>query len=300
MGDENADLLAQMMEAFRASDFPQEGLPEMQAFLTGALADCAREPEKLAMIAIMPLTIGDLASVRSLLERAKSAGSVDAALGIAGGAAEYGHEALALEALDAAEAMGFADGESERVRILLTTENVAAARPLLEKRAKDGDARSAYILARILEADEPDQAMALLQRAYELGSGDAAFRIGLLTHDDPSSEDFDTWIDRAIDLGCGDALLMRGLKLGEDDRQAGEPFLRRAVEEFEHGAAARELGVWEREAGNTESALQLFHRAAEFGNTTAMYDLGVYHEHRMERDQAREWYEKGAEAGDDD
>jgi hypothetical protein len=221
-------------------------------------------------------------------------------LSIAGGAAEHGNEALALEALEMAEAMGYADGESDRIRIFMKTDNFAAARPLLAKRADDGDASSAFVLARMIEDEEPEQAMALLHRAYELGSGDAALQIGLRTENDPGSEGIDVWVDRAIELGSGDALILRGLSLGQDDRQAGEPYLRRAIEEFENAFAMRELGVWEREAGNMESALQLFHQAAEAGNTTAMYDLGVHHEHRMERDTAREWYVRGAEAGDED
>ncbi len=299
-GDDNAALLAQMMDAFRASDFPQESLPGLQEFLMRELADSSSDPDKLGMIAIMPLVAGDLASVRVLLDRAKAARALDAVLSIAGGAAEHGHEALALEALEMAEAMGYADGELDRIRIFMKTDNFAAARPLLEKRAEDGDGSSAYVLARIIEDEEPEQAMALLHRAYELGSGDAALQIGLRTKNDPASEGIDVWIDRAIELGSGDALVFRGISLGDDDRQAGEPYLRRAIDEFQHSGAMRELGVWEREAGNIESALQLFHQAAEAGNTTAMYDLGVHHEHRMERDTAREWYVKGAEAGDQD
>ncbi len=299
-GDDNAALLTQMMDAFRASDFPQESLPGLQEFLMQELAASSSDPDKLGMIAIMPLAAGDVASVRVLLDRAKAAAALDAVLSIAGGAAEHGNEALALEALEMAEAMGYADGESDRIRIFMKTDNFAAARPLLAKRADDGDASSAFVLARMIEDEEPEQAMALLHRAYELGSGDAALQIGLRSENDPASEGIDVWVDRAIELGSGDALILRGLSLGEDDRQAGEPYLRRAIEEFENAFAMRELGVWEREAGNMESALQLFHQAAEAGNTTAMYDLGVYHEHRMERDTAREWYVRGAEAGDED
>ena len=298
-GDENAALLSQMMEALRASDFPSESLPELQEYLMGGLAGSATDPEQLGWVAIVPLRIGDLASVTVLLDRAKAAGSVNAALSISGGAAESGHEALAIEALEAAESMGYTDGESGRLTIYKMTGNFEAARPLFEKLADDGDADAAYLLAMSVASEEPDEAIVLLHRAYKLGSGDAALQIGLKTEDAPDSEGIEVWLDRAIELGSGDALMLRGLNLGDEDRQAGEPYLRRAIEEFEHDSAMRELGVWEREAGNLESALQLFHQAAEAGNTTAMYDLGIYHEHRMERDEARAWYEKGAEAGDE-
>jgi TPR repeat protein len=299
-GDDNAALLAQMMEAFRASDFPQESLPGLQEFIMSALTDASSDPDKLGMVAIPAIMVGDLESVRSLLKRAQAAGALQAVLGISGGAAENGYEALAIEALEAAESMGYADGELDRISIYAKTDNIAAARPLLEKRSQEGDAAAAFILSQMIEDDEPAQAKALLHRAYELGSGDAALRIGLTTEDDPDTEGIDVWLDRAIELGSGVALMLRGIRLGGEDRQAGEPYLRRAIEEFENAEAMRELGVWEREAGNIESALQLFHQAAEAGNTTAMYDLGVYHEHRMERDTAREWYVRGAEAGDED
>ena len=58
------------------------------------------------------------------------------------------------------------------------------------------------------------------------------------------------------------------------------------------------------QAQKYNEARRYYTRAAELGNTTAMYDLGVLYEHgqgvQQDYAQARAWFQKGADAGNAD
>ena len=67
------------------------------------------------------------------------------------------------------------------------------------------------------------------------------------------------------------------------------------------GYAMKTKGLRADQAQKYDEAKRYYTRAAELGNTTAMYDLGVLYAngHGVEQDyvQARAWYQKAADAG---
>ncbi len=299
--DDGDELLTRIIEHHRSLGLDEQNLAELQGLLEHALAGFEDDPNSLGVIMYVCVKSLDYASAQALIERAKRLESIEALTAMSISAAKGEAEWLALDALAAAESLGFADGDQFRLVIYMDCGNATAAIPLLERTVRDGDDRAAYLLGRLVEEEDAKRAIELYRVAYDAGIGDAALRLGFLSGDHPVGDDLETWFGRAAELGSEQGLIFKAVSCSEEgDRAAGTAYLRRAIDEHDSADAMRELGVWEREAGNAETALDLFHRAAEGGNTTAMYDLGVFHEHRLERAEARDWYKRGAEAGDED
>ncbi len=301
LADDGDELLTRIIDHHRNLGLDEQGLAELRVLLMGAMAGFEDDPRSLGVIMHFCVKSLDYASARALIERAKRLESIEALTAMSLAAAKGKTEWLALDALAAAESLGFADGDEFRLGIYMDCGNVTAAIPLLERTVRDGDPGAAYVLGRLVEEEDVKRAIELYRVAYDAGIGDAALSLGVLSKDHPVGDDLHTWFDRAAELGSEQGLIFKAVSCSEEgDRAAGTAYLRRAIDEHDSADAMRELGVWEREAGNAETALDLFHRAAEGGNTTAMYDLGVFHEHRLERAEARDWYKRGAEAGDED
>ncbi len=301
LADDGDELLTRIIDHHRSLGLDELGLAKLRGLLMGAMAGFEDDPRNLGVIMHFCVKSGDYASAQVLIELAKRLESIEALTAMSLSAAKGEAELLALDALAAAESLGFADGDDFRFGIYMDCGNATAAIPLLERAIRDGDDRAAYLLGRLVEEEDVKRAIELYRVAYDAGIGDAALRLGVLSEDHPVGDDLETWLDRAAELGSEQGLIFKAIRCSKDgDRAAGTAYLRRAIDEHDSADAMRELGVWEREAGNAETALDLFHRAAKGGNTTAMYDLGVFHEHRLERAEARDWYKRGAEAGDED
>jgi TPR repeat protein len=156
------------------------------------------------------------------------------------------------------------------------------------------------------------QAHELFAKASDLGSGIAAYHLGVIFMNGLDSErdvaKATFWLKRGVELGDVHAMAALGLLYSiEPDRvhdaQAYELFVKAANED---PIAMNSMGVFY-EAGRQvaqdyAAARSWYERAAARGNEVAMRNLGLLYEHGtgVSRDlaTARYWYERAAAAGD--
>jgi TPR repeat protein len=105
----------------------------------------------------------------------------------------------------------------------------ARAPAMLERAAALGYAPSALALGRHAEADDPGRAAAHFARAAELGSGEGAYRAGLLAERSGEVESARAFWRRAIDLGHWTAANDLALSLLNDPARRDEAQARRLL-----------------------------------------------------------------------
>jgi|GEM_PF-2557197 len=241
-------------------------------------------------------------TVRPILERAAALGNAEAMFLLAGSAFRNDDAETEARWLDEAAKLDYVPALELLGRHAFEADNADEAEALFKRASALGSADAEYWfgLWASSRADN-DLARKHMLTASDRGSADAAYFLARLDLNANNTEGFSSWMARAVELGHPDALLYMGLDaVDQGDRDRGRGIFERGVDEFEHPSAMRELGVLEREDGNVERAMSLFHAAADQDNTHAMYDIGIFHEYRGELEQAREWYQRGADLDDSD
>lgn len=168
-----------------------------------------------------------------------------------------------------------------------------------------------------LVEEDMNRAKQLLEKAIELGSGSAAYRLGWMYERGFFSEkpDYGTameYYEKAASLNnadgyCRVALYLANGYSGVTDAVRSREYYEKAAE-MGSGYALVELSfLYEQGDGvekSYEKAFELINKAAEGGYPYAMYRVGLYLEKGVlgeaKQEEALAWYEKAAEAGDNE
>lgn len=158
-----------------------------------------------------------------------------------------------------------------------------------------------------------ERAHELLEKAAELGSGSAIYRIGWMYERGVLTENPDyvkalEYYEKAAELGntdgyCRAALYLADGYAGVTDEEKAKAYYEKAAEQGSAYAIV-ELGLIEEAEKNYQQAFELYRKAAEQEYPYGMYRVGFFlsegilGEARPEEDVS--WYLKAAEAGDSD
>jgi TPR repeat protein len=262
--------------------------------------------EDLAELGILGLTLcklqlSDLA--RDVLARSEVSGTSNVAAAIAIEAADQGSAELALDAVDLVERFDGEESIKLRMQVLWVLGRSEESLAILDRLVAEGSTWAAVGKGQqLLDLGDAQGAEEMFRRAADANEADGVWGMARVCFADGDRDDEGwRWVQRAAELGHERAYLMNGSRaLHADDGADARVWFQRAIDEHESHHGMRELGVLDREAGDVDAAMELFHRAAELGNTDAMYDIGIHHEHGGDRVTAREWYQRGAELGDED
>lgn len=175
--------------------------------------------------------------------------------------------------------------------------------------------RLKFQLARVLLADDlPDEGLAMMQEAADIGYPAAQYWLGLIYREGTiipqDNEAAAEWYSRAAEAGNSYAMYnlavmkRRGNGVQTDLKGAFELYQR--ASDLGHINATTNLGTaYLKGLGvsqNDEAAFTAMLLAAERGSVDAMYNLGFFHEKAIGTskniERAIEWYQKAADHGD--
>ena len=294
-------LVDTMATRFGALGFPV--VEDRREQLATTVADAHEDLVELEILGLTlcKLQLSDLA--REVLARSEASGTSSVAAAIAIEAADQGSAELAIDAVDLVERFDGEESINLRMQVLWVLGRSEESLAILDRLVAEGSTWAAVGKGlQLLDLGDAQGAEEMFRRAADANEADGVWGMARVCFADGGREDEGwRWVQRAAELGHERAYLMNGSRaLHADDGAEARVWFQRAIDEHESHNAMRELGVLHREAGDVDTAMELFHRAAELGNTDAMYDIGIYHEHSGDRVTAREWYQRGAELGDED
>ena len=175
-------------------------------------------------------------------------------------------------------------------------------------RGGQADAEEQLALAKEYCEQGDDRCVAILERLAEDGNTEAMKILSLDWYDDADrGNDKDQavlWMRRAADLGNPYAMLMIGIHLRNTEQyeEAFEYITKGAEAGIAEGmsdlAGCYENGIGTRQ--DDEKALFWYKKAAEAGNVFAMLKTGDYLRDNGYAAEARSWFEKATEEGDDE
>lgn len=173
-----------------------------------------------------------------------------------------------------------------------------------------------YFNGELVEQDVP-RAGKLLEKAVQLGSGNAAYRLAWMYEHGFLSEEPDyvkamEFYEKAALLGnadgyCRAALYLANGYAGVKDAEKSRQYYEKAAEMGACFALVELAFLYESGDGvekSYEKAFELLHKAAQEEYPYAMYRIGLYQEKGVigepQPEEAFNWYQKAAEAGDAD
>ncbi len=181
---------------------------------------------------------------------------------------------------------------------LLRRGSSAEAEEWLRKAANSGDTDAMVELGFLLEGDAPEESEVLWRQAADKNYSKAAYCLGISLARSGSAE-AEEWLLRALEGGYEKArCVLSDVVLAKHDPQAAEKLWRHDAEVGDDHAMFH-LGVLLLMRDLVADAEQWLRRAADKGNTRAMYWLGESLSER-EPDMAEDFYVSAAEAGESD